>query len=107
MTITLRRCDGDNGVPANGNDMNHTNKEQRMSAFLVIQHESYDSSTVFGIFDSFNAARACAEKEWAEAHMPDIEEWEGATMLARYENWSKRPTWEMSDYRNGYERRQV
>lgn len=62
-----------------------------MSAhFLVINHESYDPSTVFGIFDTFEAARKHMETEaakpdaYSNANFAEIEEWDGGRQTANY-----------------------
>lgn len=52
--------------------------------FLVINHESYDSSTVFGIFNSLPDAKQCAESKMKE-YSPTIEEWDGEYLVATCE----------------------
>lgn len=77
-----------------------------MSAhYLAIHHESYDRSTVLGVFDSFVDARDHVE---AEAAKPDaytaerlavIQEWHGATLTAEHERDLLRPqVWQETRY---------
>lgn len=63
-----------------------------MSRFLVVQHESYDSSVIYGIFDTFVEARDWVEGQWQNPtiEFPPrnhcvIEEWEGPTYLRTYD----------------------
>jgi len=57
------------------------------SHFLIINHESYDSSTVFGIFGTFLEARDLIEAEVARgsyssaATNAEIEEWDGDALV--------------------------
>lgn len=69
--------------------------------YLAINHESHDSSTVFGVFDTFNEARGHLEAEaavpnsYSSAHMATIEEWDGATPLREWERGILNPLiWE-------------
>lgn len=67
-----------------------------MKHFLAINHESYDTSTVFGVFDTFEAARDHLEAEaakpnsYSSANIADVEEWDASQHKATFER----------DYRN-------
>jgi hypothetical protein len=63
-----------------------------MSHFLAVNHESYDGDTLFGIFDTFSAARDYLESDAAKqvsssAIYAEVEEWDGATWICTYERW--------------------
>jgi len=68
--------------------------------FLAVHYESYDSTTVFGIFSTFIAARDHIE---AEARKPGastaerlaiIEEWDGPACIATHErDWVAPQIW--------------
>lgn len=63
--------------------------------FLVINHESYDSSIVFGVFASFAEARSHVESSVWPDHHPVIEEWDGSLFVRRAENLFGSYEWEM------------
>lgn len=76
-----------------------------MMHYLAITHETYDSSTVFGVFDTIYAARDHIEAVHADTtsdlHYPArdavIEEWDGSEQIATYErDWSNPKLWRKS-----------
>ncbi|MBT2475840.1 hypothetical protein J7E68_14970 [Microbacterium sp. ISL-103] len=71
--------------------------------FLTIHHESYDRSTVFGVFDTFLAARDHLEAEaekpgaYSSAALAVVEEWDGPKLVATHERAILAPkVWEAS-----------
>lgn len=71
------------------------------SHYLAIHHEPYDRSTVFGVFDTFIAARDHLEAEAAKPgamtceRSAVIEEWDGGQLIATHErNWLSPQIWE-------------
>jgi hypothetical protein len=69
------------------------------SHFLAINHESYDLSTVHGVFDTFVEARdhlealTAANAEGSPRNAV-VEEWDGATYIATYDRWANPVLWE-------------
>lgn len=73
--------------------------------YLAIHHESYDASTVFGVFDDLVAAREHLEAEAAKpgaystASMATIEVWDGSERITTWERSFLSPLiWDQSRY---------
>ena len=73
--------------------------------YLAINHESYDSSTVFGVFDDLAQAIHHLEAEAAKsdtftsARTATIEVWDGSEHIATWERSFSSPLiWEESRY---------
>lgn len=72
-----------------------------MSAhFLAVHYESYDSTTVFGVFSTFLAARDHIEAKAAEPgastaeRLAIIEEWDESACIATHErDWATAHIW--------------
>ena len=69
--------------------------------YVAVNHESYDGDTLFGVFDTFYAARGYLESPEAEersstARYAVVEEWQGAEWTATYER--ARGAWEERRY---------
>lgn len=75
-----------------------------MSHFLAIAEESYDRSTIFGIFDTFEAARDelerltnSTDKSRDNAYGADratIQEWAGPKRVTEWErDWASPLSW--------------
>lgn len=70
--------------------------------YVAVNHESYDGDTLFGVFDSFYAARDYLESDTAlsessTAAYAVVEEWDGSAWNATYER--RRGAWEERRYR--------
>lgn len=71
-----------------------------MSHYLAIEEESYDKSTIYGIFDTFNDARDYLEADAPDYPYPvsgsaEIQEWNGSKHVNSWERSYNAPQiWE-------------